>query len=89
MQLALGPIDASGPFPLTRGPSQVFRRILGRRHLTDEWLRRSVGAPTDQWHFVEPNLTRSVKWAQAALMDRRTSDRIAFVRFDITTGEDS
>jgi hypothetical protein len=26
-------------------------------------------------------------WAQAALMDRRTSDRNAFVRFDITTGE--
>jgi len=34
--------------------------------------------------FVEPNLTRSVKWAQTTLMDRRTSDRIAFVRFDIT-----
>ena len=33
---------------------------------------------------VEPNLTRSVKWAQTTLMDRRTSDRIAFVRFDIT-----
>ena len=27
---------------------------------------------------VEPNLTRSVKWAQAALMDRRTSDRNCF-----------
>jgi hypothetical protein len=29
-----------------------------------------------------------VKWAQAALMDRRTSDGPAFVRFDITTGEE-
>jgi hypothetical protein len=27
---------------------------------------------------VEPNLTRSVKWAQAALMDRRTSDGKSF-----------
>jgi len=35
---------------------------------------------------VEPNLTRSVKWVKAALMDRRRSDRSAFVRFDITTG---
>ena len=65
------------------------RRIFVFDYLTHGRLRRSVAGPTDQWHFVEPNLTRSVKWAQAALMDRRTSDRIAFVRFDITTGEDS
>jgi hypothetical protein len=47
-------------------------------YLTDECCKRSVAGPTDQWQIVEPNLTRSVKWAQAALMDRRTSDGKSF-----------
>jgi hypothetical protein len=62
MQLALGPI---GCVHLSAAPVSLSRRrsIFVFSYLTIELLRRSVNMPTDQIATVEPNLTRSVKWA--------------------------
>ena len=66
MQLALGPID---DWRRHGADSAAANFILGYLTQGSLWAQRCRANRSVA--FVEPNLTRSVKWAQAALMDRR------------------